>query len=238
MDFRIQKLMSMAGISSRRKAEELILAGRVRLNGAVAELGAKANPYIDILELDGKVINFDSFEEKEKIYVMLHKPEGVVTTVTDPFNRPTVMDFFKSLKTRIYPVGRLDYDTSGLLLLTNDGEWTHKITHPSNEIKKTYIAVVKGIPTETALSDFRTGLNIEGKYTAPCEISLINKNVAKGNSTLKIIIHEGRNRQVRKMCDIISHPVITLKRVAIGGLELGDLKLGEWKYITNLEGLI
>jgi len=114
-------------------------------------------------------------------------------------------------------------------LLTNDGEWTYKITHPSYEIKKTYIAIVKGIPTEKALHNFRTGLNIEGKYTSPCEISI--ENIQKGNATLQIIIHEGRNRQVRKMCDAISHPVITLKRVAIGSLELGDLKQGEWKHI-------
>jgi len=227
MDFRIQKLIAMAGITSRRKAEELILAGRVSVNGVVVELGAKANPEIDILELDGKPICFDSGQEK--IYVMLNKPEGVVTTVTDPFNRPTVMDFFKSLKTRIYPVGRLDYDTSGLLLLTNDGEWTHKITHPSNEIKKTYIATVKGIPTEKALFNFRTGLDIEGRLTAPCKISI--ENIQKGNAILKVVIHEGRNRQVRKMCETISHPVITLKRVAIGSLELGDLEQGKWKYI-------
>jgi len=229
MNFRIQKLLAMSGVSSRRKAEELILAGRVTVNGVIAELGAKANPEIDILALDGNPISIKDVEEK--IYVMLHKPEGVVTTVTDPFNRPTVMDFFKSLKTRIYPVGRLDYDTSGLLLLTNDGDWTYKITHPSNEIKKTYIAKVKGIPTEKALLNFRTGLIIKGEenITSPCEILI--ESTQKGNAILKIVIHEGRNRQVRKMCETISHPVISLKRIAIGSLELGDLKQGQWKHI-------
>jgi len=231
---RLQKWLAQAGVASRRKAEEIIQAGRVCVNGKViTELGAKANPITDKVTVDGKLAELN---RQEKIYIMLHKPEGVVTTVTDPFGRATVVDILPPEMTRLYPVGRLDYDTSGLIFLTNDGNWTQKITHPKYEAKKTYIAMVKGVPSEQLLKKIREGLKIDNKITAPCE-AVIDKNYQDQSqmSQLRIIIHEGRNRQVRKMCDAIGHPVVTLKRVAIGNVKLGDLKKGEWRYLTAQE---
>ena len=232
---RLQKWLADAGIASRRKAEEYIADGRVSVNGVIiTELGFKADPAIDILEVDGKIV--DTNNERELIYVMLHKPEGVVTTVTDPFGRSTVMDYLTELTSkgvRLFPVGRLDYDTSGLLLLTNDGIWAQKLMHPSYEVKKTYMAIVKGIPTKGALDNFRTGIIIDGQQTVPSEIKI--ESIKNGNAKLRITIHEGRNRQVRKMCEAINCPVITLKRVAIGALKLGNLPSGKWRYLSNNE---
>lgn len=231
---RLQKWIAQAGIASRRKAEEIIQAGRVCINGVViTELGAKANPNTDKVTVDGKPAELN---RQEKIYVMLHKPEGVVTTVTDLFGRTTVIDILPAdMTTRLYPVGRLDYDTSGLIFLTNDGDWTQKVTHPKYEVKKTYVAVVKGIPSEQLLKKFRDGLKIDNKKTAPCQAVIDEKKKQVNATTLRITIHEGRNRQVRKMCDAIGHPVIKLKRVAVGDVKLGDLKKGEWRYLTAQE---
>jgi len=231
MDIRLQKWLSMAGVASRRKAEELIRQGRVSLNGVqVTELGTTANPQTDLVELDGKIVEI----AHEKIYIMLHKPEGVVTTVTDPFGRATVMDFVPPGK-GLYPVGRLDYDTAGLLLMTNDGEWAQKLTHPKYEISKTYIAVVKGIPSAESLRKFRQGVQIDGKKTAPAEIKLLKHNKGAANSKVIITIREGRNRQVRKMCEIIGHKVLNLKRIEVGGLQLGDLAKGMWRPLSPKE---
>ena len=235
MELRLQKWLSMAGVASRRKAEEMILDGRVRVNGAVVtELGAKANPARDVLEVDGKTVE----TTQQKVYIMLHKPEGVVTTVTDPFGRSTVMDLVPS-DVRLFPVGRLDQDTSGLLLMTNDGEWAQKLTHPKHETKKTYVAVVKGVPSNENLRKLRNGIVIEGKKTAPAQVRLYEKIPVKGekmqNAKLMITIHEGRNRQVRNMCEAIGHKVISLKRVVIGGLELGNLAKGKWRHLTPKE---
>jgi pseudouridine synthase len=232
---RLQKWLSMAGTASRRKAEEIIAAGRVTVNGAVVtELGAKADPLNDVVEVDGKVIEIQT----DKVYIMLHKPEGVVTTVTDPFGRSTVMDFVPA-DVRLFPVGRLDSDTSGLLLLTNDGEWAQKLSHPKYETKKTYVAVVKGVPASESLRKLRQGITIEGKKTAPAQIKLIEKlsikNAKLQNAKLLITIHEGRNRQVRNMCEAIGHKVINLKRIAIGSLELGSLPKGKWRHLTAKE---
>ena len=223
MEIRLQKLLAMAGVASRRKAEELITAGRVTVNGAVVrELGVKA-AFNAALAVDGKPVTAE-----QKVYIMLHKPEGVVTTVTDPFNRATVMDLIpKGL--RLFPVGRLDYNTSGLLFLTNDGEWAQSLTHPKHEVSKTYIATVRGVPAEEDLRAFREGLNIDGRPTAPCEADILNGN------KLRITIHEGRNRQVRKMCEAIGHPVIKLMRVSVGKVELGDLPYGKWRDLTPRE---
>jgi len=230
-DIRLQKWLSMSGVASRRKAEEMIAEGRVYVNGVqVTELGAKANPQTDLVELDGKIVEI----VQEKIYIMLHKPEGVVTTVTDPFGRTTVMDLVPD-KMRLYPVGRLDFDTSGLLLMTNDGEWAQKLTHPKYEISKTYTAVVKGTPTAESLQKFRRGIVIDGKKTAPAQIKLIKNDKKSTNSKVLITIHEGRNHQVRKMCEAIGHKVITLKRVEVGGLELGTLPKGKWRPLTAKE---
>lgn len=162
---------------------------------------------------------------------MLHKPEGVVTTVTDPFGRPTVMDLVPS-DVRLFPVGRLDQDTSGLLLMTNDGEWAQKLTHPKYEITKTYVAVVKGIPVAESLRKFRQGVVIDGKKTAPAKVKLMESGKKSPNAKLFITIREGRNHQVRKMCEAIGHKVISLKRTMVGNLELGTLPKGKWKALS------
>jgi len=232
---RLQKWLAMAGVASRRKAEEMITSGRVSLDGEViTALGAKADPSKSVLAVDGKPVEI----VQDKVYIMLHKPEGVVTTVTDPYNRPTVMDYVPTA-TRLYPVGRLDSDTSGLLLMTNDGEWAQKLTHPKHETKKTYVAVVQGVPSVVSLRIFRQGILIEGKKTAPAQIKLLEQMPIKGtktqNSKLLITIHEGRNHQVRKMCEAIGHKIVTLKRVEVGGLELGNLAKGKWRQLTAKE---
>jgi len=228
---RIQKWLSMSGVASRRKAEEMIVEGRVCINGIkVTELGAKANPQNDLVELDGKIVEI----VQEKIYIMLHKPEGVVTTVTDPFGRATVMDLVPN-QMRLYPVGRLDFDTSGLLLMTNDGEWAQKLTHPKYEVFKTYIAMVKGIPATESLQKLRQGIVIDGKKTAPAKIKLLKNEKKSAKSKMIITIHEGRNHQVRKMCEAIGHKVITLKRIDVGGLELGALPKSKWRHLTAKE---
>ena len=220
---RLQKLLAMAGIASRRKAELLIQEGRVFVNGnAVTELGAKALATDDI-KVDGTKINIE-----KKVYVMLHKPTGVISSAKDNFGRRTVLDLV-SCGVRLFPVGRLDYETSGLLLLTNDGEWANKLMHPSRKVKKTYVAKVSGLATEQSLKAFREGIYMEGKKTAPCEIEMIS------DSTAKIVLHEGRNRQVRKMCESIGLEVQSLKRISIGELQLGELKVGEWRYLTRDE---
>jgi 23S rRNA pseudouridine2605 synthase len=228
-EIRLQKFLAQAGVASRRKAEELIREGHVSVNGTVVtEMGIKVTNK-DLIELDGKKLK----QEGNKVYLILNKPSDYVTTLKDEFNRPTVMDLLKDVKERIYPVGRLDYDTSGLLVLTNDGDFTYKMTHPSHEVEKIYIAEVKGIPLETEMEQFRTGLEIEDYTTAPAIFRILKKE--KERATVEIIIHEGHNRQIRKMCEAIGHTVIKLKRVSIGKLELGTLKEGKWRYLTNRE---
>lgn len=229
MEKRLQKYLAEAGIASRRKAEEIISQGRVAVNGViVTEPGTKVSDG-DAVKVDGRPV----LPEEDKIYIILNKPSGYVTTSKDQFSRPAVVDLVKNIRQRVYPVGRLDYDTTGLLLLTNDGEFTFKLTHPSHEVEKVYCAEVIGIPDEGDIRSFEGGLEIEGHVTAPAKLKLIN---AKGdNSILEIAIHEGKNRQVRRMCEAIGHPVISLKRIAEGGVQLGDLKEGEWRYLTEGE---
>jgi len=228
---RLQKWLSAGGACSRRKAEEMILAGRVAVNGqTITELGAKADPEQDSVTLDGKDVKPEALA---KIYIMLHKPEGVVTTAADQFGRPTVLDYVPE-GSRLYPVGRLDYDSSGLIFLTNDGEWTQTLTHPKFESKKTYVALVKGTPSPEVLKEFSRGIIIEGKKTAPCEIKLEGGESSE-RAKLRIVLHEGRNRQIRKMCEAIGHPVLSLKRVQIGEVKLAGLKRGEWRHLTPLE---
>jgi len=225
MEERLQKFLSASGVCSRRKAEELILSGRVAVNGwTVAALGVKVNDS-DKVTVDNKPVS-----AVKQMYVMLHKPEGYITSVQDQFNRPTVMDLIKQYHTRLYPVGRLDYDTSGLLLMTNDGELAQTLTHPGRQVEKVYIARIKGVPAPDELARFRAGLNIEDYVTAPAGIHIV-KTFAD-NVSVKISIHEGRSRQVRKMCEAIGHPVIFLKRVATGKLYLGDLPRGASRELT------
>lgn len=230
MLIRLQKFLAEAEVASRRKSEEIILQGRVSVNGKVIDtLGTKIDDETDTVCVDGKEVK----KSESMIYIMLNKPVGCVTTAKDQFDRKTVMDYVGDIKERIYPVGRLDYDTSGLLIMTNDGELTNRLTHPKHNINKNYIALVKGEPKESDLDRFRTGLLIDGHRTAPAEIFVADK---KGNySVLDIKIHEGRNRQVRKMCDAIHTPVVKLKRIAIGQVKLGELETGKYRYLTNDE---
>ena len=228
MEIRLQKWLSQAGVASRRKAEELIQAGEVAVNGIIiTELGARANPATDAVTVKGRPCELITV----KIYIALHKPEGVMTTVSDPFGRKTVMELIPA-GTPCYPVGRLDYETSGLLILTNDGELAQRLTHPKHGVTKTYLATVKGIPTRESLAAFRRGLMIDGQLTSPSEIEIIKK---APNAKLRVRLQEGRNRQVRKMCETIGHPVLALKRVEMGPVKLGELPQGQWRHLTGAE---
>lgn len=230
MEVRLQKFLAEAGVASRRKAEEYILDGRVKVNGVTVRLmGVKVDGKKDIIEFDGKVVSKDS----EHVYIMLNKPEGYVTTVKDQFSRPAVMDLVSGIKHRIFPVGRLDYETSGLLLMTNDGDIAYKLTHPAHSIEKTYEAKLYGSPDINDIRRFKRGLDIEGGKTLPAFIEIIE--AGEKFCTVRIKITEGRNRQVRKMCDAIKHPVATLKRTAVAGIELGDLKKGKYRHLTDKE---
>lgn len=230
MLIRLQKFLAEAEVASRRKSEELILQGRVSVNGCIVDtLGTKIDDENDSVCVDSKEVK----RAEHMIYIILHKPVGCVTTVKDQFNRKTVMDYVSDIDERIYPVGRLDYETSGLLIMTNDGKLTNKLTHPSHNINKNYIATVRGTPRESELDRFRTGLIIDGRKTAPAEIFIDGTD---GKYTLlNIKIHEGRNRQIRKMCQAIHTPVAKLKRIAIGDITLGELKPGEYRHLTDSE---
>lgn len=231
MEERLQKYMASCGIASRRKCEELILLGKVKVNGnVIEELGFKVNPLKDIVEYDGRVIT----KEERKVYIMLNKPEDVITSVKDEKDRKTVIDIVK-VNERIFPIGRLDYDSSGLILLTNDGELYNKIIHPRVELDKKYVAVVKG---EVSLDDkekFESGIDIGGYITAPAKLKMLEYSHRKDLSTIEVCIHEGKNRQIRKMCSAINHEVISLKRVSIGNIRLGQLKKGEYRYLNDEE---
>lgn len=230
MLIRLQKFLAEADVASRRKSEEIILAGRVAVNGrVVTELGVKVDDERDSVSVDGKEVK----KGEGLVYIMLNKPEGCVTTAHDQFNRPTVMDCIGDVGERIYPIGRLDYDTSGLLLLTNDGELTYRLTHPKHNIPKTYIAAVDSEPTAEEIKTFENGIVIDGRKTAEARLSVVKRD--KRFVYLKITIHEGRNRQVRKMCEAIGHPVRRLKRASTGKLTLGSLKKGEYRHLTQDE---
>lgn len=230
MQVRLQKYLADSGIASRRKAEELILEGRVKVNGVVVtELGTKVDDKTDIILFNNKEVRHD----EKLVYIMLHKPEGYVTTVKDQFDRPTVMDLLKGIKERVFPVGRLDYDTSGLLILTNDGDLTFKLTHPKHDIEKTYMAKLFGRPDINSMNQFKWGVMIDGKRTEPAKLEIVENSEKYCNC--KIVIREGRNRQVRKMCEAIRHPVATLKRIGTGDLFLGDLDKGKYRYLTEKE---
>ncbi|MDR9853778.1 pseudouridine synthase [Paenibacillus sp. VCA1] len=228
---RLQKILAQAGIASRRKCEELILAGKVEVNGeTVSVLGTKADPEQDIITVEGKPIRNET-----KIYVMLNKPKGVITSAKDPAGRKIVTDYIKGIKERIYPVGRLDYDTEGLLLLTNDGEFANMLTHPKHHVPKTYLATVEGIPHGSDLDKLRAGIQLEDGMTSPAEVEYKDIDVDKNEAVITITIHEGRNRQVRRMFDAISHKVIRLKRVSFGDLQLQNLKRGLYRHLTKNE---
>ncbi|HHX60782.1 MAG TPA: rRNA pseudouridine synthase [Epulopiscium sp.] len=227
---RLQKFLAQAGVASRRKSEELILNGSVKVNNiTITELGTKIDPDTDIVMYKDQIVK----GEEKQVYYMLNKPVGYVTTVKDEKDRKTVLDLLHLVPERIYPVGRLDCDTSGLLLLTNDGDLTYLITHPKHEIEKTYIATVRGIPNNVQLDHFREGLIIDNWKTATAKISILNTN--NNSATLSITIREGRNRQVRKMCAAIGTPVISLRRVCVGTITLGELDSGKYRPLTEKE---
>ncbi|WP_054949563.1 pseudouridine synthase [Numidum massiliense] len=229
MQERLQKVIAGAGIASRRKAEQLIAAGRVQVNGeTVTTLGTKVDVNSDEVTVDGRTIGQETFH-----YYMFYKPTGVITSVEDQFARKVVTDYFKRVPARMYPVGRLDYDTEGLLLMTNDGELTHRLTHPSYEIEKSYLARVKGVPNDAALMQLRRGVALDDGLTAPARASLVR--VEGENAWLRLVIHEGRNRQVRRMCAAVGFPVLTLKRDGLGCLTLGKLTAGQYRPLQKRE---
>ncbi|MEA4815425.1 MAG: pseudouridine synthase [Lachnospiraceae bacterium] len=230
MILRLQKFLADAGVASRRKSEELIAEGRVSVNNEViTEQGVKIDDQLDLITVDGKVVK----PQKNHVYIILNKPEGYVTTVKDQFDRPTVMSLIKGVEKRIVPVGRLDYDTSGLLLMTNDGELTYKFTHPKHNVEKVYVAKVFGTPDTNDMLKLKMGVYINGVKTESAKVLLLESG--ERYSFIQITIHEGKNRQVRKMCETIKHPVSSLKRVAEGELKLGDLPKGKYRYLTEEE---
>lgn len=225
---RLQKYLAHCGIASRRKSEKLIEEGFVKVNGKIIkEMGYKVKIGYDQVICNGEVVSL----EKKHVYILLNKPKGVITSADDQFNRKTVLDFV-TVNYRIYPVGRLDFETSGLILLTNDGDFANRMTHPRYKISKTYHAVVHGVPGNRAIQAFQKGILIDGHYTQPATLRVLRSGE---NSLLEIIITEGRNRQVRRMCDAVGHPIVDLRRVAIGKVELGTLKEGEWRYLSEEE---
>lgn len=228
---RLQKVLAQAGVASRRKCEELILSGQVEVNGEqVLTLGVKVDPAVDEIKVNGRKIRSES-----KVYVMLNKPKGVITSANDPQGRKVVSDFLPGIKQRIYPVGRLDYDTEGLLLLTNDGEFANLLTHPKHHVPKTYLATVNGIPHGDNLEKLQRGINLEDGMTAPAEVDYHDVDMDKNSATIKITIHEGRNRQVRRMFEAIGHKVVKLKRVRFGELALEGLPRGKYRHLSEKE---
>ena len=230
MEERLQKVLAQAGVASRREAEEYITAGRVKVNGKVVkELGTKVGPDAFIM-VDGHPIH-----RERKTYLLFYKPRGVVTTMKDPEGRKSIADFVKDIPQRVYPVGRLDYNTEGLLLLTNDGELAQAMTHPSHEVNKTYEVTVPGIVPQEKLDLLRVGVKLEDGMTAPAIVDLMGYDYEKNLTRFTVIIHEGRNRQVRRMCDYIGFPVRYLRRVQMGTLTLDGLRKGDCRELFNEE---
>lgn len=227
---RLQKVIAHAGITSRRKAEELIVAGRVSVNGQIVkELGVQVSAK-DRVEVDGVPI-----EQESPVYYMLYKPRGVISAVTDDKKRKVILDFFTDVPERLYPIGRLDYDTSGLLLLTNDGDLSQKLMHPKHEVDKVYVAKVKGIADKKQLLPLSRGIRIEGKKTAPARFEILSTDAATQTSIVQLTIHEGRNHQVKNMLKAVGLPVQKLKREMYGSLTLAGLRPGEYRELTKKE---
>ncbi len=227
---RLQKVLAQAGIASRRASEELMREGRVQVNGRVIkELGARVHPGKDEIKVDGAVISL----EEAKIYLLFYKPKGCVTTAKDPQGRKTVMDYVPDAGARVFPVGRLDYDAEGLLLLTNDGELANRLQHPRYGIAKTYEVKVKGVPDERDLERLRSGIALEEGITGPAEVSILR--ALPGAAWLEIVLHQGWNRQIKRMGEAVGHPVLKIKRVRYGFLRLGALKPGAFRRLDNQE---
>jgi len=224
---RLQKILSRAGVASRREAEGLIVAGRVSVNGrVVTELGTKADPEKDRIACDGKPLRL----KEERLYILLNKPSGYMTSLKDPEGRPLVTDLLKGVGERVYPVGRLDYNTEGLLLLTNDGDWANRLMHPRHEVEKEYLVKVRGRVSQEQVKRLVSGVELGDGMTAPARVQVVQEG--ERNSRLSITIHEGRYRQVRRMCEAVSLMVVSLKRVRYGFLDLGELKPGEFRRLS------
>ena len=218
---RLAKYLARAGIASRRKCEELISAGRVTVNQQpVTEMGTRIDAGRDEVAVDGLVVKVPA----RKVYLMMHKPAGYITSVTDPFGRPTVMELLPPLKVRVFPVGRLDRDTEGLLFFTNDGDFAQAVMHPRHELLKTYEGRVKGIPTRAAILKLAQGIHLDGRLTAPAKIEILGEE--NGNAIFEMKVHEGRKRQIKRMWEAVGFPVLYLKRTAIGPVALGILPVG------------
>ena len=230
-EVRLQKFLAEQGVASRRKSEELIMAGKVKVNGHVAQIGQKINPRKDLVTVGKQKIT--NVKNRKMIYIMLHKPRGYVTTVSDEQNRKTVMDLVSDIDERIYPVGRLDKDSEGLLILTNDGSFTNAMTHPSHNYAKVYRVTVRPKVTDEILYNLRTGIEIDGKMTSPCEVTVLITE--ENRVVLEIILKEGRNRQIRKMCESQGLEVARLKRTAIGPIKLGMLPQGKYRELSEQE---
>lgn len=226
---RLQKYLSQCAVASRRKSEEMILAGKVKVNGKVAGLGDKIDPKRDTVTVSGKKI----VSSKKHYYIMLHKPRGFITTMEDEMGRKCVAELVKDVGARVYPVGRLDRDSEGLLLMTNDGEFANYLTHPSKHVPKTYRVTVRPNITEDQLIAFNEGIEIDGRKTAPADAHIIDKS--ENRVVLEVILHEGRNRQIRRMCEALGLEVARLKRTHIGSIKLGMLPQGKWRNLTEDE---
>ena len=232
MEERLQKFLANNGIASRRKAEEFILEGKVKVNGEIVrELGTKVDSEKDVVEFNNRKVKVNN----EKVYILLNKPVGYVVTTKDPQERYTVMDLLKGLNKKVLPVGRLDMNTSGAILLSNDGDFIYKVTHPKHETTKTYIVKTRGVPTERDLEKLRNGVKIEEYITSPAKVELLLKDNTNNIARIYIQIHEGRNRQVRKMCEAIGLSVIALKREGVGNLTCEGVERGKWRYLTDEE---
>jgi len=229
---RLQKYLAEAGIASRRKAEEYILSGRVKVNDKIVqELGTKIDIEKDVIYFEDKKVELST---DKKVYILLNKPLDYVTTAKDQFGRGTVLDLVK-VKERLVPVGRLDMYTTGALILTNDGDFVYKVTHPKHEIEKTYTVTVRGIVINEDVEKLKKGIEIDGYITKPAKVKILKIDEEKNISRLEIIIHEGKNRQVRKMCEAVGKKVLALHRSKIGNITVKDLKLGTWRYLTDKE---
>lgn len=227
---RLQKYLALCGVASRRSAEKMIAEGRISVNNSViTEMGVQVDEFSDIVKMDGVRVTI----QDEKHYIAYYKPVGEVTTVSDPEGRATVMDKFRDYPVRLYPVGRLDYDSEGLILLTNDGDMMNHVLHPSREVSKVYLTKVSNQITDEEIRLLRRGVRIDGKLTSPASVRLVRREAF--DSVLLISIHEGRNRQVRKMVEAVGHQVVSLKRVQFGPVMLGDLPCGQWRRLTDSE---
>jgi pseudouridine synthase len=233
MEMRLQKFLAQAGVASRRHAEEMMAAGLIRVNGQPAtQMGQRIDTERDFVKVAGRTVRAE-----KPVSVLLHKPKGYMCTADDPEGRPLVTDLIRGVRGRLFPVGRLDYDTSGALLLTNDGDLAQTLIHPRHGVPRTYIAKVKGQPTVEQVEKLRRGVYVDGRKTMPARVNVAG--TMEKNSLLKFVLSEGRNRQVKKMCEAIGHPVLKLTRVAFGYLTVADLPVGRWRFVTldELEGL-